>query len=423
MSLFSALENYEEVEGVTVPEDASEVEAPVSPDEAAINVAEEIAENAELQAEVVEQEELDEEVEQDIAVQEGLEALYSQLSAIHQDNQMTPAVASMMMCSMEAYAVAMKTKFNRYQLPSVESFGDQYLSHDAVVASLEGIWDTIVGLGKKILEAIRAAGAWLKEKAEGMFDRTKAFFSKAEKLEKAVKEDKVAVNEEKVKEKAHWIVGPDGDLVKNLEEMKKVQKQLEQKLARYHQLVGEAVAQYGDSSSLQQASLDNNEEVQQLSQEIPALQARLKPGKASVWAKASKEGVLSALRAVRDLITGLNPFKKEKENALATQAKSEKVLLTLEKSAEQAAAVSGSEEEGGEAKAATPGLFRRAINSLGRGVLKVIGFVRNVIAAIIAIVAAFFGFVALFLAAAALGVSTATKEDVAEAMVKAAVGS
>ena len=180
MSLFSALENYEEVEGVTVPEDASEVEAPVSPDEAAINVAEEIAENAELQAEVVEQEELDETVEQDIAVQEGLEALYSQLSSIHQANQMTPAVASMMMCSMEAYAVAMKTKFNRYQLPSVESFGDQYLSHDSTVAALEGIWETIVGLGKKILEAIRAAGAWLKEKAEGMFDRTKAFFSKAE---------------------------------------------------------------------------------------------------------------------------------------------------------------------------------------------------------------------------------------------------
>lgn len=405
MSLFSALENYEEVEGVTVPEDASEVEAPVSPDEAAINVAEEIAENAELQAEVVEQEELDEEVEQDIAVQEGLEALYSQLSAIHQDNQMTPAVASMMMCSMEAYAVAMKTKFNRYQLPSVESFGDQYLSHDAVVASLEGIWETIVGLGKKILEAIRKAGAWLKEKAEGMFDRTKAFFSKAEKLEKAVKEDKVAVNEDKVKEKAHWIVGPDGDLVKNLEEMKKVQKQLEEKLARYHQLVGEAVAQYGDSSSLQQASLDNNEEVQQLSQEIPALQARLKPGKASVWAKASKEGVLSALRAVRDLITGLNPFKKEKENALVTQAKSEKVLLTLEKSAEEAAAALGSEEEGGEAKAATPGAFRRAINSLGRGVLKVIGFVRTVIAAYLAVIAAVFMFIPAILGGVAVAVA------------------
>ena len=420
MSLFSALENYEEVEGVTVPEDASEVEAPVSPDEAAINVAEEIAENAELQAEVVEQEELDETVEQDIAVQEGLEGLYNQLSAIHQDNQMTPAVASMMFCSMEAYAVAMKTKFNRYQLPSVESFGDQYLSHDAVVASLEGIWDSIKEIGAKILEAIRAAGAWLKEKAEGMFDRTKAFFSKAEKLEKAVKEDKVAVNEEKVKEKAHWIVGPDGDLVKNLEEMKKVQKQLEEKLARYHQLVGEAVAQYGDASSLQQASLDNNEEVQQLLQEIPALQARLKPGKASVWAKASKEGVLAALRAVRDLITGLNPFKKEKENALATQAKSEKVLLTLQKEAEQAAAASGNEDE---ATAGGPGLFRRAINSLGRGVLKVISFVRNVIAAIIAVIAAFFGFVALFLASAALGVSTATKDDVAEAMIKATVGS
>ena len=422
MSLFSALENYEEVEGVTVPEDASEVEAPVSPDEAAINVAEEIAENAELQAEVVEQEELDETVEQDIAVQEGLEALYSQLSSIHQANQMTPAVASMMFCSMEAYAVAMKTKFNRYQLPSVESFGDQYLSHDAVVASLEGIWDSIKEIGTKILEAIRKAGAWLKERAEGLFDRTKAFFSKAEKLEKAVKEDKVAVNEEKVKEKAHWIVGPDGDLVKNLEEMKKVQKQLEQKLARYHQLVGEAIAEYGDSSSLQQASLDNNEEAQQLVQEISALQARLKPGKASVWAKASKEGVLSALRAVRDLITGLNPFKKEKEEALALENKAEKVISELEKSAEQTAAVSGS-EEGGDAKAATPGAFRRAINSLGRGVLKVIGFVRNVIAAVIAVVAAFFGFVALFLAAAALGVSTATKEDVAEAMVKAAVGS
>ena len=415
MSLFSALENYEVVEGVTVPEDASEVEAPVSPDEAAINVAEEIAENAELQAEVLEQEELDEEVEQDIAVQEGLEALYSQLSAIHQDNQMTPAVASMMFCSMEAYAVAMKTKFNRYQLPSVESFGDQYLSHDAVVASLEGIWETIVGLGKKILEAIRKAGAWLKEKAEGMFDRTKAFFSKAEKLEKAVKEDKVAVNEEKVKEKAHWIVGPDGDLVKNLEEMKKVQKQLEQKLARYHQLVGEAIAEYGDSSSLQQASLDNNEEVQQLLQEIPALQARLKPGKASVWAKASKEGVLAALRAVRDLITGLNPFKKEKENALVTQAKSEKVLLTLEKSAEEAAAVSGSEEEGGEAKAATPGAFRRAINSLGRGVLKVIGFVRATIAMFIGIYAAVFMILGVILAAGADAV--APKQEPAKAEV------
>lgn len=401
MSLFSALENYEEVEGVTVPEDASEVEAPVSPDEAAINVAEEIAENAELQAEVVEQEELDETVEQDIAVQEGLEALYNQLSAIHQANEMTPAVASMMMCSMEAYAVAMKTKFNRYQLPSVESFGDQYLSHDAVVASLEGIWDSIKEIGAKILEAIRNAGKWLKEKAEGLFDRTKAFFSKAEKLEKAVKEDKVAVNEEKAKEKAHWIVGPDGDLVKNLEEMKKVQKQLEQKLARYHQLVGEAIAEYGDSSSLQQASLDNNEEVQQLLQEIPALQARLKPGKAAVWAKASKEGVLAALRAVRDLITGLNPFKKEKENALATQAKSEKVLLTLEKSAEQAAAVSGSEEEGGEAKAATPGAFRRAINSVGRGVLKLIGFVRSVIAMFIGIYAAVFMILGTILAVGA----------------------
>lgn len=420
MSLFSALENYEEVEGVTVPEDASEVEAPVSPDEAAINVAEEIAENAELQAEVVEQEQLDETVEQDIAVQEGLEALYSQLSAIHQANEMTPAVASMMMCSMEAYAVAMKTKFNRYQLPSVESFGDQYLSHDSTVASLEGILESIKEIGKKILEAIRKAGAWLKEKAEGLFDRTKAFFSKAEKLEKAVKEDKVTLNEEKVKEKAHWIVGPDGDLVKNLEEMKKVQKQLEQKLARYHQLVGEAIAEYGDATSLQQASLDNNEEVQKLLQEIPALQARLKPGKAAVWAKASKEGVLAALRAVRDLITGLNPFKKEKENALATQAKSEKVLLTLQKEAEQAAAASGNEDE---ATAGGPGLFRRAINSLGRGVLKVISFVRNVIAAIIAVIAAFFGFVALFLASAALGVSTATKDDVAEAMIKATVGS
>ena len=423
MSLFSALENYEEVEGVTVPEDASEVEAPVSPDEAAINVAEEIAENAELQAEVVEQEQLDETVEQDIAVQEGLEALYSQLSAIHQANEMTPAVASMMMCSMEAYAVAMKTKFNRYQLPSVESFGDQYLSHDSTVASLEGILESIKEIGKKILEAIRKAGAWLKEKAESLFDRTKAFFSKAEKLEKAVKEDKVTVNEEKVKEKAHWIVGPDGDLVKNLEEMKKVQKQLEQKLARYHQLVSEAIAEYGDATSLQQASLDNNEEVQQLLQEIPALQARLKPGKASVWAKASKEGVLSALRAVRDLITGLNPFKKNKEEALALENKAEKVISVLEKSAEQAPAASGSEEEGSEAKAATSGAFRRAINSLGRGVLKVIGFVRNVIAAIIAVVAAFFGFVALFLGAAALGVSTATKEDVAEAMIKATVGS
>lgn len=420
MSLFSALENYEEVEGVTVPEDASEVEAPVSPDEVAINTAEEVAEDAEFQAEVAEQEELDEEVEQDIAVQEGLEGLYNQLSAIHQANEMTPAVASMMFCSMEAYAVAMKTKFNRYQLPSVESFGDQYLSHDAVVASLEGIWDSIKEIGAKILEAIRNAGKWLKEKAEGMFDRTKALFSKAEKLEKAVKEDKVTINEEKVKEKAHWIVGPDGDLVKNLEEMKKVQKQLEEKLARYHQLVAEALAEYGSSSSLAQASLDGNEEVQQLSQEIPALQARLKPGKASVWAKASKEGVLAALRAVRDLITGLNPFKKEKENALVTQAKSEKVLLTLQKEAEQAAAASGNEDE---ATAGGPGLFRRAINSLGRGVLKVISFVRNVIAAIIAVIAAFFGFVALFLASAALGVSTATKDDVAEAMIKATVGS
>lgn len=415
MSLFSALENYEEVEGVTVPEDASEVEAPVSPDEAAINVAEEIAENAELQAEVVEQEELDETVEQDIAVQEGLEALYSQLSSIHQANQMTPAVASMMMCSMEAYAVAMKTKFNRYQLPSVESFGDQYLSHDSTVAALEGIWDSIKEIGAKILEAIRTAGKWLKEKAEGMFDRTKAFFSKAEKLEKAVKEDKVAVNEEKAKEKAHWIVGPDGDLVKNLEEMKKVQKQLEQKLARYHQLVGEAIAEYGDSSSLQQASLDNNEEVQQLLQEIPALQALLKPGKASVWAKASKEGVLAALRAVRDLITGLNPFKKEKENALATQAKSEKVLLTLEKSAEEAAAVSGSEEEGGEAKAATPGLFRRAINSLGRGVLKVIGFIRATIAMFIGIYAAVFMIFGVILAT--VGAAVAPKQEPAKAEV------
>lgn len=415
MSLFSALENYEEVEGVTVPEDASEVEAPVSPDEAAINVAEEIAENAELQAEVVEQEELDETVEQDIAVQEGLEALYSQLSSIHQANQMTPAVASMMMCSMEAYAVAMKTKFNRYQLPSVESFGDQYLSHDSTVAALEGIWDSIKEIGAKILEAIRSAGKWLKEKAEGLFDRTKAFFSKAEKLEKAVKEDKVAVNEEKVKEKAHWIVGPDGDLVKNLEEMKKVQKQLEQKLARYHQLVGEAIAEYGDSSSLQQASLDNNEEVQQLLQEIPALQARLKPGKASVWAKASKEGVLAALRAVRDLITGMNPFKKEKENALATQAKSEKVLLTLEKSAEQAAAVSGAEEEGGEAKAATPGLFRRAINSLGRGVLKVIGFIRATIAMFIGIYAAVFMIFGVILAT--VGGAVAPKQEPAKAEV------
>lgn len=420
MSLFSALENYEVVEGVTVPEDASEVEAPVSPDEVAINTAEEVAEDAEFQAEVAEQEELDEEVEQDIAVQEGLEALYNQLSAIHQANEMTPAVASMMFCSMEAYAVAMKTKFNRYQLPSVESFGDQYLSHDAVVASLEGIWDSIKEIGAKILEAIRNAGKWLKEKTEGMFDRTKAFFSKAEKLEKAVKEDKVIINEEKVKEKAHWIVGPDGDLVKNLEEMKKVQKQLEEKLARYHQLVAEALAEYGSSSSLAQASLNGNEEVQQLSQEIPALQARLKPGKAAVWAKASKEGVLAALRAVRDLITGLNPFKKEKENALATQAKSEKVLLTLQKEAEQAAVASGNEDE---ATAGGPGLFRRAINSLGRGVLKVISFVRNVIAAIIAVIAAFFGFVALFLASAALGVSTATKDDVAEAMIKATVGS
>lgn len=416
MSLFSALENYEEVEGVTVPEDASEVEAPVSPDEAAINVAEEIAENAELQAEVVEQEELDETVEQDIAVQEGLEALYSQLSSIHQANQMTPAVASMMMCSMEAYAVAMKTKFNRYQLPSVESFGDQYLSHDSTVAALEGIWDSIKEIGAKILEAIRTAGKWLKEKAEGLFDRTKAFFSKAEKLEKAVKEDKVTVNEEKVKEKAHWIVGPDGDLVKNLEEMKKVQKQLEQKLARYHQLVGEAIAEYGDSSSLQQASLDNNEEVQQLLQEIPALQARLKPGKASVWAKASKEGVLAALRAVRDLITGLNPFKKEKENALVTQAKSEKVLLTLEKSAEEAAAVSGSEEEGGDAKAATPGAFRRAINSLGRGVLKVIGFVRSVIAMFIGIYAAVFMIIGTILAVGAGAVAPKQEPGQAEVL-------
>ena len=415
MSLFSALENYEEVEGVTVPEDASEVEAPVSPDEAAINVAEEIAENAELQAEVVEQEELGEEVEQDIAVQEGLEALYSQLSSIHQANQMTPAVASMMMCSMEAYAVAMKTKFNRYQLPSVESFGDQYLSHDSTVAALEGIWDSIKEIGKKILEAIRSAGKWLKERAEGLFDRTKAFFSKAEKLEKAVKEDKVVVSEEKAKEKAHWIVGPDGDLVKNLEEMKKVQKQLEQKLARYHQLVGEAIAEYGESSSLQQASLDGNEEVQQLLQEIPALQARLKPGKASVWAKASKEGVLAALRAVRDLITGLNPFKKEKENALATQAKSEKVLLTLEKSAEEAAAVSGSEEEGGEAKAATPGAFRRAINSLGRGVLKVINFVRSVIAGFIGIYAAVFMILGVILVS--VGGAVAPKQEPAQAEV------
>lgn len=415
MSLFSALENYEEVEGVTVPEDAGEVEAPVSTDEAAINVAEEIAENAELQAEVVEQEQLDETVEQDIAVQEGLEALYSQLFSIHQANQMTPAVASMMMCSMEAYAVAMKTKFNRYQLPSVESFGDQYLSHDSTVAALEGIWDSIKEIGAKILEAIRSAGKWLKEKAEGLFDRTKAFFSKAEKLEKAVKEDKVAVNEEKAKEKAHWIVGPDGDLVKNLEEMKKVQKQLEQKLVRYHQLVGEAIAEYGDSASLQQASLDGNEEVQQLLQEIPALQARLKPGKASVWAKASKEGVLAALRAVRDLITGLNPFKKEKENALVTQAKSEKVLLTLEKSAEQAAAVPGSEEEGGEAKAATPGLFRRAINSLGRGVLKVIGFIRATIAMFIGIYAAVFMIFGVILAT--VGGAVAPKQEPAKAEV------
>lgn len=397
MSLFSALENYEEVEseveGVTVPEDASEVEAPVSPDEVAINTAEEVAEDAEFQAEVAEQEELDEEVERDIAVQEGLEGLYNQLSAIHQANEMTPAVASMMFCSMEAYAVAMKTKFNRYQLPSVESFGDQYLSHDAVVASLEGIWDTIVGLGKKILEAIRKAGAWLKEKAEGMFDRTKAFFSKAEKLEKAVKEDKVTINEEKVKEKAHWIVGPDGDLVKNLEEMKKVQKQLEQKLARYHQLVDEAIAEYGDATSLQQASLDNNEEVQQLSKEIAELQARLKPGKASVWAKASKEGVLAALRAVRDLITGLNPFKKQKEETTTIQAKAEKVVVEMEKSAEQAAAVSGAEEEGGEAKAATPGLFRRAINSVGRAVLQVINFVRRVIAGFLVVIASCFLFI------------------------------
>ena len=415
MSLFSALENYEVVEGVTVPEDASEVEAPVSPDEVAINTAEEVAEDAEFQAEVAEQEELDEEVEQDIAVQEGLEALYNQLSAIHQANEMTPAVASMMFCSMEAYAVAMKTKFNRYQLPSVESFGDQYLSHDAVVASLEGIWDSIKEIGAKILEAIRNAGKWLKEKAEGMFDRTKAFFSKAEKLEKAVKEDKITINEEKVKEKAHWIVGPDGDLVKNLEEMKKVQKQLEEKLARYHQLVAEALAEYGSSSSLAQASLDGNEEVQQLSQEIPALQARLKPGKAVVWAKASKEGVLAALRAVRDLITGLNPFKKEKENALATQAKSEKVLLTLEKSAEQAAAVSGSEEEGGEAKAATPGLFRRAINSLGRGVLKVIAFVRTVISVYLAVVAAVLMFIPAILGG--IAVAVAPKQEPAKAEV------
>lgn len=415
MSLFSALENYEVVEGVTVPEDASEVEAPVSPDEVAINTAEEVAEDAEFQAEVAEQEELDEEVEQDIAVQEGLEALYNQLSAIHQANEMTPAVASMMFCSMEAYAVAMKTKFNRYQLPSVESFGDQYLSHDAVVASLEGIWDSIKEIGAKILEAIRNAGKWLKEKAEGMFDRTKAFFSKAEKLEKVVKEDKVTVSEEKAKEKAHWIVGPDGDLVKNLEEMKKVQKQLEEKLARYHQLVAEALAEYGSSSSLQQASLDNNEEVQKLLQEIPALQARLKPGKAAVWAKASKESVLAALRAVRDLITGLNPFKKEKENALATQAKSEKVLLTLEKSAEQAAAVSGAEEEGGEAKAATPGTFRRAINSLGRGVLKVIAFVRTVISVYLAVVAAVLMFIPAILGG--IAVAVAPKQEPAKAEV------
>lgn len=408
MSLFSALENYEEVEseveGVTVPEDASEVETPVSPDEAAINVAEEIAENAELQAEVLEQEELDEEVEQDMAVQEGLESLYSQLTAIHQANEMTPAVASMMFCSMEAYAVAMKTKFNRYQLPSVESFGDQYLSHDAVVASLEGIGESIKEIGKKIWEAIKAAGAWLKERATGMFDRTKAFFSKAEKLEKAVKEDKVAVNEEKVKEKAHWIVGPDGDLVKNLEEMKKVQKQLEEKMARYNQLVGEALAEYGSSSTLAQASLDSNEEVQKLVEEIPALQARLKPGKASVWAKASKEGVLSALRAVRDLITGLNPFKKQQENALVTQAKSEKVLLTLQKEAEQAAAVSGNEEEGGEVKAATPGVFRSAINSLGRGVLKLINFVRSVIAVYLAVFAAVLMFIPSILGGVAVAV-------------------
>lgn len=397
MSLFSALENYEEVEseveGVTVPEDASEVEAPVSPDEVAINTAEEVAEDAEFQAEVAEQEELDEEVEQDIAVQEGLEALYNQLSAIHQANEMTPAVASMMFCSMEAYAVAMKTKFNRYQLPSVESFGDQYLSHDAVVASLEGIWDSIKEIGKKILEAIRAAGAWLKEKAEGMFDRTKAFFSKAEKLEKAVKEDKVIINEEKVKEKAHWIVGPDGDLVKNLEELKKVQKQLEEKLIRYAELVKTTYMEYGSDSSLVQVSLETNEEAQQLEKEIAELQARLKPGKAAVWAKASKEGVLTALRAVRDLITGLNPFKKQKEEAIAIQTKAEKVVAELEKSAEQAAAVSGAEEEGGEAKAATPGVFRRAINAIGSGVLKVISFVRKVIAGFLVVIASCFLFI------------------------------
>ena len=395
MSLFSALENYEvvesEVEGVTVPEDASEVEAPVSPDEVAINTAEEVAEDAEFQAEVAEQEELDEEVEQDIAVQEGLEALYNQLSAIHQANEMTPAVASMMFCSMEAYAVAMKTKFNRYQLPSVESFGDQYLSHDAVVASLEGIGDSIKEIGKKILEAIKTAATWLKEKAVGMFDRTKAFFTKAEKLEKAVKEDKVTIDEEKVKEKAHWIVGPDGDLVKNLEEMKKVQKQLEEKLARYHQLVGEALVEYGSSSDLAKASLDGNEEVQQLIKEIAELEARLKPGKAAVWTKATKEGVLSALRAIKDLITGLNPFKKAKDEAVATQAKSEKVLLTLQKEAEQAAAASGNEDEASSAK--TPGLFRQAINSLGRAVLNVISFVRKVVAGFMVIIASCFLFI------------------------------
>lgn len=397
MSLFSALENYEvvesEVEGVTVPEDASEVEAPVSPDEVAINTAEEVAEDAELQAEVLEQEELDEEVEQDIAVQEGLEALYNQLSAIHQANEMTPAVASMMFCSMEAYAVAMKTKFNRYQLPSVESFGDQYLSHDAVVASLEGIWDSIKEIGKKILEAIRAAGAWLKEKAEGMFDRTKAFFTKAEKLEKAVKEDKVTINEEKVKEKAHWIVGPDGDLVKNLEELKKVQKQLQEKMTRHAQLYAEHVAEFNGFENLVDAALDNNEEMVQLRKEIAELQARLKPGKAAVWAKASKEGVLAALRAVRDLITGLNPFKKQKDEAVQTQAKVEKVIQTLEKEAEQSAAVSGAEEEGGEAKATTPGAFRRAINSLGNGILKVIALVRKVIAGFMVIIASCFLFI------------------------------
>lgn len=414
MSLFSALENYEEVEGVTVPEDASEVEAPVSPDEAAINVAEEIAENAELQAEVVEQEELDETVEQDIAVQEGLEALYSQLSSIHQANQMTPAVASMMFCSMEAYAVAMKTKFNRYQLPSVESFGDQYLSHDAVVASLEGIWETIVGLGKKILEAIRAAGAWLKERAEGMFDRTKAFFSKAEKLEKAVKEDKVAVSEEKAKEKAHWIVGPDGDLVKNLEELKKVQKQLQEKMTRHAQLYAEHVAEFNGFENLVDTALDSNEEMVQLRKEIAELRARLNPGKAAIWAKASKEGVLAALRAVRDLITGLNPFKKQKEEAVQTQAKVEKVIQTLEKEAEQSAAVSGAEEEGGEAKATTPGAFRRAINSLGNGILKVIAFVRTVIAAYLAVVAAVFMFIPAILGGVAVAV--APKEATAEVL-------